>query len=340
MKERQRNAFTSSPPISVSGRVFDATEIELVRTLTDRFPALSRNELALTVCELIDWKRPSGRPKSRECLDLFERLEDLDICRLPPRRRTRPPGTRTTISGPTRDQRGQEIQGDLKDLAPVTLEPVSSPEKHRVWRELIGRFHYLGFATAFGASMRFLILDRDERCLGCLQYSSPAWRMQVRDRWIGWSDLQRRHNLQRVVNQSRFLILPWVRVPNLGSHVLAKSARQLPDLWQSKYGVTPVLIETLVDRNRYTGTCYLAANWVCVGDTSGRGRMDREHRRHGMEIKRLFLIPLARDFRRKLLQQDPAPQQLEVGFGPAERLRESQQPESGRRRKRRPIAGE
>jgi hypothetical protein len=340
MKEHPSNASTSSPPISVSGRVFDAEQIDLVRTLSDRFPGLSRNELALTVCELIDWTRPSGRLKSRECLDLFDRLEVLDICRLPPKQRTRPPGTRAVIPGASQSGTGRTVEGDLRELLPITLEPVSTPEKHQHWRELIGRFHYLGFATAFGASMRFFVLDKDKRCLGCLQYSSPAWRIRVRDKWIGWSDRQRRCNLQRIVNQSRFLILPYVHIPNLGSHVLAKSARQLPDLWQRQFGVTPLLIETLVDRNRYAGTSYLAANWIRVGDTSGRGRMDREHRRHGAEVKRLFLFPLERDVRRKLRQDDPAPERFEMELSPTQLLTETDQPEPGRRRKRRPIAGE
>jgi hypothetical protein len=187
---------------------------------------------------------------------------------------------------------------------PVTLEHVCEPEKHRLWRELVGRFHYPGFKIAFGASMRFLITDRIGRHLGCLQYSSPAWRMKVRDEWIGWSDDVRRINLQRIVNQSRFLILPWVQVPNLGSHVLAKSLKQLPDLWRRQFGLSPLLVETLVDASRYPGTCYRAANWIYVGETSGRGRMDRAHKRHGAEVKRLFVYPLVRDVVNRLMRID------------------------------------
>jgi hypothetical protein len=128
--------------------------------------------------------------------------------------------------------------------------------------------------------------------------------MKVRDEWIGWSDDVRRINLQRIVNQSRFLILPWVQVSNLASHVLAKSVKQLPDLWQRQFGVSPLLAETLVDTSRYPGTCYRAANWIHVGETSGRGRMDREHKRHGAQVKRLFVYPLVRDGRERLMRVD------------------------------------
>jgi hypothetical protein len=304
MEEQKANCFDSRSPISVSGREFDGDDIALVRSLTERFPRLSRNELAKTVCELIGWHRPSGRLKSRECLDLFDVLEESGICRFPAKKQTRPRGSASRPSVPSKELSQEPISGDLRDLLPLTLEQLDSPERNRVWRELIGGFHYLGYAMAFGASMRFLVLDRTGRFLGCLQYSSPAWRIKVRDEWIGWSDDVRKTNLQRVVNQSRFLVLPWVRVPNLSSHILAKSARQLPELWQRQFGVSPLLAETLVDVSRYSGTCYRAANWICVGETSGRGRMDKEHRRHGAEVKRLFLYPLVPDVRAKLQREE------------------------------------
>ena len=302
MDEYLHNSAASNPSISVCGRHFDAEDIALVRGLADRFPGLSRNELALTVCELVDWHRPSGRPKSRECLDLFDLLEQAGICRFPPKKKTRPLGLPAQPPIGSEDLPPEAISGDLRDLTPVTLEPVRSPERHQLWRDLVGRFHYLGYRPAFGASMRFLILAPGGRCLGCLQYSSPAWRVKVRDEWIGWSDAVRRINLQQIVSQSRFLILPWVRVPNLSSHVLAKSARRLPELWRWQFGVTPVLVETLVDVSRYVGTCYRAANWICVGETSGRGRMDRKHRRHGAEVKRLYVYPLVADACSRLRQ--------------------------------------
>jgi len=304
MEDDLLNRPSTPSPVVVSGRQFDADEIALVQSLSDRFRHLSRNELALTVCELLDWVRPSGRPKNRECLDLFDRLEGTGVCRFPPVKPTRPRGASARRPVAPEFVAEEEISGALKALMPVTLEHVCEPQKHRLWRELVDRFHYLGFKTAFGASMRFLITDRSGRNLGCLQYSSPAWRMKVRDEWIGWSDDVRRINLQRIVSQSRFLILPWVQVPNLGSHVLAKSVKQLPEPWLRQFGVSPLLAETLVDVSRYSGTCYRAANWIDIGETSGRGRMDREHKRHGAEVKRLFVYPLVRDAGARLMRVD------------------------------------
>jgi hypothetical protein len=136
--------------------------------------------------------------------------------------------------------------------------------------------------------------------LGCLQFSSPAWRLGVRDRWIGWDDRQRARALQRIVCNTRFLLLPWVQVHNLASAVLGRAARCLVGDWQASYAVRPLLLETLVDTARFAGTCYRAANWLELGTSSGRGRMDREHQRHAYAPKAVFVYPLARDVRRRL----------------------------------------
>jgi hypothetical protein len=133
-----------------------------------------------------------------------------------------------------------------------------------------------------------------------MQFSSPAWRMKARDQWIGWDDTTRSRNLQRVVTNSRFLILPWVHIQNLASTVLSLALRRLVIDWEQRYGVRPLLVETLVDPGRFTGGCYLAANWIALGGTAGRGRMDREHQRHGAAPKKLLVYPLHRDAARRL----------------------------------------
>jgi hypothetical protein len=145
-----------------------------------------------------------------------------------------------------------------------------------------------------------------EAVVGCLQFSSPAWRLQARDRWIGWSEAQRRQQLQRVVNQSRFLLLPWIKVKNLASHVLALSARRVGEDWPERFAIRPLLLETLVDAQRYGGTCYRAANWISVGVRTGRGRMDRENQRHGASPKHCLVYPLRAQARRKLRGEDLA----------------------------------
>jgi hypothetical protein len=179
---------------------------------------------------------------------------------------------------------------------------VQSPEQRLLFRELVGRHHYLGHAVPFGAHLRYLFYSR-EQVLGAMQFSSPAWRMAVREGWIGWDEPARRANLQRVVNQSRFLIVPWVHIANLASVVLARALRRMRADWQARYGVEPLLVETLVDESRYSGHCYRAANWLRLGQTSGRGRMDRAHRREGASPKAVWVYALAADAAQRLRGQ-------------------------------------
>jgi hypothetical protein len=155
----------------------------------------------------------------------------------------------------------------------------------------------LAYRVPFGAHVEYLILIAQPKptVVGCLQFSSAAWRIRARDAWIGWDDATRARQLSQVVSNSRFLLLPWVRIQNLASTTLALALRRLPADWQAAYGVTPLLVETLVDPARYSGGCYRAANWIEVGETAGRGRDDRQHRRHGARPKRVFVYPLTRD---------------------------------------------
>lgn len=154
----------------------------------------------------------------------------------------------------------------------------------------------------FGASLRYLVRSQraPENVLACLLWSSPAWKMAARDQWIGWNDDEQTRHLQLIVNNSRFLILPWVRVKGLASKILAACARQLPADWEKLYGYRPLLLETLVDGERFRGTCYRAANWINLGQTTGRGHMDREHAAHGEAVKDLYIYPLCRHVAERL----------------------------------------
>jgi len=187
---------------------------------------------------------------------------------------------------------------------PLELALVEGQRESRWWREQVERYHYLGCRVPFGADLRYWVRNRP-RELACLLWTSPAWKMKPRDLWIGWSDPQRQRNLQRIVNNGRFLILPWVRVKGLASKILALSARRMPQDWQSHYGHRPLLLETLVDAHRFRGTCYRAANWIYLGPTTGRGRMDREHQAHGQAIKDIYVYPLVRDARQRLCDSTP-----------------------------------
>jgi hypothetical protein len=183
----------------------------------------------------------------------------------------------------------------------VSVEPVAKVADHAWWRELVGRYHYLGYRMPYGAHLRYLafVSEPERAVVGALQISSAAWRLAARDRWIGWDDQTRQKNLQRVVNNSRFLILPWVRVKNLASRLLAVLARRVASDWQVRFGATPFLMETMVDGGRFRGSCYRAANWTELGETAGRGRMDR-HGVCALPRKRVLIYPLVPDATRRL----------------------------------------
>ena len=288
--------------LTFCGRTFGSDELELMRGIAAEFSALGVTEIARTVCELLDWKRPNGGLKNHECRHLLERLKAEGVLSLPAPKKL---GGR----GPRRpDTSRQYCQPEPVECAPSECEPlelalVEGKAESRLWREQVERYHYLGCRVPFGANLRYWVRNR-ERELACLLWTSPAWKMQPRDSWIGWGDEQRQRNLQSIVSNGRFLILPWVRVKGLASKILALSARQMPHDWETRYGHRPVLLETLVDAARFRGTCYRAANWIPVGQTAGRGRMDREHKAQGQTIKDIYLYPLVRDAR-QLLCSDP-----------------------------------
>jgi hypothetical protein len=172
--------------------------------------------------------------------------------------------------------------------------------QRRLFEQYIARYHYLGYRVPYGAQLRYFIRSAvTSDLLGCLLFTSAGWKMADRDRLIGWSAEARKRNLTRVINNSRFLILPWVRVPHLASHSLALAGYRLRHDWRTHYGITPVLLETLVDAERYAGTCYRAANWIEVGQTQGRGRMDSARQNNGSR-KHIFLYPLQRHWRQRL----------------------------------------
>jgi Domain of unknown function (DUF4338) len=289
--------------LTFCGRTFPSHELELMRQIAAEFSALGVTEIARTICELLEWKRPNGGLKNHECRQLLERLAVEGVLTLPDLRKLGGRGPRRAdVSGQCFDP--APVECAPSECAPLELILVEGKAESRLWRQQVERYHYLGCRVPFGAHLRYWVRNRD-RELACLLWTSPAWKMQPRDAWIGWGDEQRQRNLQSIVNNGRFLILPWVRVKGLASKILALSARQMPRDWQTRYGHRPLLLETLVDAARFRGTCYRAANWINVGQTAGRGRMDREHKSHGQSIKDIYLYPLHRNARQYLCG-DPA----------------------------------
>jgi hypothetical protein len=288
--------------LTFCGRTFGAGELELMRQTAREFSALGVTEIARTVCELLEWKRPGGGLKNHECRQLLERLQAEGFLKLPDLRKLGGRGPRrANVSGSCCQP--ATVECTVSECAPLELVLVEGPAESRQWRGQVERYHYLGCCVPFGANLRYWVRT-EGRELACLLWTSPAWKMQARDEWIGWSDEQRRGNLQGIVSNARFLILPWVRVKGLASKILALAARQMPRHWESRYGHRPLLLETLVDVSRFRGTCYRAANWLHVGQTAGRGRMDREHKAYGQAVKDIYLYPLVRDARQQLCGDD------------------------------------
>jgi hypothetical protein len=282
------------------GTAVEAEEWEVLHEIVDTC-GVSRTELASTICEALGWVRSNGRLKTRECYEYLSLLEEKGLLQgLPAKREQRPRGV-TSIHYTAASELRAERRGELAEVKPVSLSLVSGAEQRALWRELVERHHYLGHKVAYGAHLRYLVwmsAPQRELC-GCLQFSSAARRVAARDRWIGWDDATRQRGLTQVVNNSRFLILPWLHIRDLASHVLSLASRVVVEDWQEAYGVRPVLLETFVTREIYEGTCYRAANWVEVGATAGRGRMDRE-KRWAEPVKTCLVYPLVGDFRRRL----------------------------------------
>jgi hypothetical protein len=295
-----------SCPVTSCGRTFSAEELELMRQIAREFAALGVTELARTICELLEWKRPNGGLKNHECRQLLERLQAQGWLTLPAVRRLGPRGPRR-VRLTTRTDPQPELQGSAGEYEPLSLMVVQREADSAWWCELVERYHYRGYRVPVGAQLRYLVRSErtGEQVLACLQWSSPAWKMAARDRWIGWSAEQRARNLPFIVNNSRFLILPWVRVKGLASKILARCARQLPGDWERRYGYRPLLLETLVDDQRFAGTCYRAANWIPLGETQGRGRMDRYHQADGSARKLVLVYPLSKSVQQQLRQALP-----------------------------------
>jgi hypothetical protein len=193
------------------------------------------------------------------------------------------------------------LTGTLEQYRPLQLELIEDAPGRLLFRQYLEQHHYLGYRAPYGAQLRYWVraAQPDLPPLAALLFTSAAWRMAPRDRYIGWHDDIRKANLPLIVNNSRFLILPWTKIPNLASHVLSRAAQQLPRDWQARYCVEPVLMETLVDPARYRGVCYRAANWFQAGMTQGRGRMDSSRQSQGVP-KQIFLYPLHRHWRQRL----------------------------------------
>ncbi len=287
---------SSSSNKRYSGRVFGPQEIEQVRAIIRTHPKASRQQLSYRVCEAFDWRKADGSLKDMSCRVALLRLHREGLIELPaPQHRVNPcrSFTRRTPQG----EPEAVLEAAVHELADLRLGVVER-RSSALWNETIDRYHYLGYKPLPGAQLRYFAYAGDRR-VALLGFGAAAWKTAPRDRWIGWSREQRKRNLGGVVNNARFLILPWIGVKGLASKLLSMAARRLPGDWADRYGYRPVLLETFVEAARFAGTCYRAANWTCVGQTQGRGKLG-DHRRGQVPVKTVWVYPLSSDFRERL----------------------------------------
>ena len=281
-------------------RDFTEDELRLIVELIEQTPQLKRAALSREVCERLNWVRPDGSLKDMTCRVAMLRMHADGLITLPPsqmrqrRRRAQFPPTPATDAQAV-------LSLPVHALGPLSLRPLHARHAHSpLWNEYMARYHYLGYTPMSGSQIRYNVFA-GEQLVALLSFGASAWKLSDRERFIGWSEPQRQRNLPLVVNNARFLILPWIQSKGLASKILALAARQLSRDWHARYGYRPVLLETFVESPRHRGTCYKAANWIHVGHTTGRGKKSTVHHQI-IPIKDIWLYPLRRDFGAVLCQ--------------------------------------
>jgi hypothetical protein len=276
------------------GREFTDTELAGIRRLLVEDPKTTRWALSRLLCETLGWRKPDGGLKDMSCRVALLRMQEHGLLLLPPPCRKNGNGKRHVRRTPHAEPQPLLCTpvGELRDLR---LEIVAGKRDSLLWNEYVDRYHYLGYQPLPGAQMRYFA-RAEGRILALLGFGAAAWKTAPRDDFIGWNRVQRESRLHLIVNNARFLILPWVASKHLASKLLGRAARRLPADWLSRYGYRPVLLETFVDKRRFSGTCYQAANWLRLGDTQGRGKLDTAHA-HALPVKSVWVLPLTPRFR-------------------------------------------
>ena len=285
---------------TIQGRPISGEHVAEIRRLIEAHPGWSRRRISEALAQHWEWRNAAGQLKDMAARTLLVKLHQRELIRLPERRRQ--PARRTPRLGPDLFDTliPQGLVADLSSLRPLEIRLVApkEPDYHLFQRYLV-QHHYLSYGGPVGENLGYLVRSGAGVDLACVLFGAAAWKCAARDRWIGWSADQRAAGLQYVANNCRFLILPWVRVRALASHLLSQIAQRIDRDWQRRYGHRLYLLETFVQADRFRGTSYQAANWIHVGQTTGRTRQDRHHRLQA-PVKDIYLYPLARDVRQQL----------------------------------------
>jgi hypothetical protein len=273
------------------GRIFNDIEISFIQNIALE-PGISRRELSRRICHEFNWRKPDGGLKDMSCRVALLRMEKDGLVQLQPVK------IRLNNNHPIKHtENTSQLPPILKpvgQLHNIRLEMVTTRDSSRLWNEYIDRYHYLGHKTLPGAQLRYFA-SSDEGVLALFGFGAAAWKVAPRDKFIGWTPNQREEKLHLIVNNARFLILPWVQSKHLASKLLGLVTKRLADDWLDRYGYRPVLMETFVEKERFAGTCYRASNWIFLGDTQGRGKLDRNAAR-ALPIKSIWVFPLTKHF--------------------------------------------
>jgi len=278
--------------ICYSGRNFTPKELDQIKSLIKHNPGFNRTRLSVEVCRLFEWLKPDGKLKDMSCRVAMLRMEKDGLIQLPLSTRTKRPVRKIEFTSTTDPQ--DPVTCPVNQLPQLHLQRVTKATS-ALWNEYIERYHYLGHSPLPGAQLRYII-TADDQVVALTGFGAAAWQTAPRDHFIGWNHDQRRENLHLIVNNARFLILPWIQSKNLASKILSLTIRLLPDDWEKKYNIRPVLMESFVQKNRFTGTCYKAANWINVGETKGRGKLGPAGK-ISVPIKDIWVYPLDKKFR-------------------------------------------
>lgn len=288
------------------GRVICAADISWLQAWISEHPEWSRYRIAQELCKVWSWQTSMGHLKDFAARSFLRKLSERNLIALPPirsemkRQRGYATQTRTSLPPPL----CVPIEVTLSELTPISLIiPEQGSEEEHCFHHYLASHHYLGFDRTVGENLKYLVRDRHGRDLACVLFGAAAWKTKHRDLFIGWNDTLRARRLSLLTNNTRFLILPWVRVPHLATHTLGRILRRIKTDWQAKYGHPVHLVETFVERDRFKGTCYKAANWIWTGQTTGRSRQDR-YNIMTVPVKDIYLYPLAANFQELLCDED------------------------------------
>lgn len=289
------NFLVSTNQYIFRGRYFKEEEIKLIREIIEKYWFRGRKGIAKIICERIDWHQQNGRLKVTSCLEVLRRMESRGLLNLPP---PSPHGGYRAMKPLSREDVGfevplREITGSLKDMGRISFKLASNEKEERLWRYLIQNYHYLGYKRVVGRYLKYLIYLGNE-LVGLIGFADGVYHHHLRDRYLGWGRRELEEKRHLIVNNFRFLILPWVKVTNLGSKVLGEVVNVLTEDWRRIYGFSPLVLETFVDAERFKGTVYKASNWIYLGTTEGKGRHGLNYFFHG-RVRHYYIYPLKRD---------------------------------------------